>query len=123
MRTASFVTLAMMLVAGSAFAGGGAQEPQTSEGGPPSGRSGPVVDEAKCEAVWKSITEEGEVSADKVAPFIVNLEMVDTNKDGEVSDGEFKQGCEKGWVQEKPSKPADASGGGQTPEQPQSPQP
>jgi hypothetical protein len=53
----------------------------------------------------------------------VALEMVDTNKDKQVSDDEFEYGCEKGWVQEKPSKPADASGGGQTPAAPEKPQP
>ena len=36
---------------------------------------------------------------------------------------EFEDGCEKGWVQEKPSEPADASGGDQTPAAPQKPQP
>jgi hypothetical protein len=28
----------------------------------------------------------------------VALEMVDTNKDKQVSDDEFEYGCEKGWV-------------------------
>jgi hypothetical protein len=36
--------------------------------------------------------------ADKAAPFIVNFEMVDTNKDGKVTEDEFKQGCKNGWV-------------------------
>jgi hypothetical protein len=43
--------------------------------------------------------------------------MVDTNKDGKVTQDEFTEGCAKGLVQEQASKPTD-SGGGQTPEQP-----
>jgi hypothetical protein len=58
--------------------------------------------------------------ADKAAPFIVNFEMVDTNKDGKVTEDEFKQGCKNGWVQEQASKAGD-TGGGQTPDQPTKP--
>ena len=54
---------------------------------------------------------------DKAPPFIVNFEMVDTSKDGKISQEEFNEGCAKGLVQEQASKPAE-SGGGQTPEQP-----
>ena len=33
------------------------------------------------------------------APFFVNYEMVDTDKDGKISAAEFKAGCGKGWIQ------------------------
>jgi hypothetical protein len=36
---------------------------------------------------------------DKATPFVVNYEMVDTNKDGSVSKEEFTEGCSKGWIQ------------------------
>jgi hypothetical protein len=39
------------------------------------------------------------MSGDKVAPFIVNFQMVDTDKDGKISAAEFKTGCGKGWIQ------------------------
>jgi hypothetical protein len=127
MKLSTTVALAIMLAASSAFAGAGAPVPETPEGGPPSGRPGPVLDDDKCDAVWELITagadDDDSVAVDKASPYIVNLEMVDTNKDKQVSDDEFEDGCEKGWVQEKPSKPADATGGGQTPAAPEKPQP
>ena len=46
--------------------------------------------------------------------------MVDTNKDGKVTEDEFKQGCKNGWIQEQASKAGEA-GGGQTPDQPTKP--
>ena len=32
-------------------------------------------------------------------PFVVNYEMVDTDKDGKISQAEFQAGCSKGWIQ------------------------
>lgn len=111
-------TLTVMLSTGSALAGAGAPVPEKPEGGPPSGRPGAVLDPDKCKAVWSLTEREGDtLSQDKAAPFIVNFTMVDTNKDGKVSQDEFTKGCANGLVQEQASKPAE-SGGGQTPEQP-----
>jgi hypothetical protein len=39
------------------------------------------------------------LSKDKAAPFVVNYEMVDTDKDGKISAAEFTGGCSKGWIQ------------------------
>ena len=115
------ITLAaLMLLAGCSYAGagGGAPVPEKPEGGPPSGRPTAVLDDAKCTAVWEITEREGDTLVkDKAAPFVVNFEMVDTNKDGKISQDEFKEGCKGGWIQEKASKPGD-SGGGQTPQQP-----
>jgi hypothetical protein len=45
---------------------------------------------------------EGDIlSEGKAAPFIVNFKMVDTDRDGWITQDEFKQGCKNGWVQEK----------------------
>jgi hypothetical protein len=118
LKLAIVTTLTVMLSAGSALAGAGAPVPEKPEGGPPSGRPGAVLDPDKCKAVWSLTEREGDtLSQDKAAPFIVNFTMVDTNKDGKVSQDEFTDGCAKGLVQEQASKPAE-SGGGQTPEQP-----
>jgi hypothetical protein len=118
MKRATAMTVAILLSASSAFAGAGAPVPEKPEGGPPSGRPGAVLDPDKCKAVWSLTEREGDtLSQDKAAPFIVNFTMVDTNKDGKVSQDEFTDGCAKGLVQEQASKPAE-SGGGQTPEQP-----
>ena len=39
------------------------------------------------------------MSGDEALPYIVNFQMVDTDKDGKISAAEFKTGCRKGWVQ------------------------
>lgn len=118
MRVSTLAALALMLSAGTALAGGGAPVPEKPEGGPPSGRPSAVLDDSKCEAVWSMTERQGDVlSEDKAAPFVVNFQMVDTNKDGKISADEFKDGCKKGLVQEQASKPAN-SGGGQTPQNP-----
>jgi EF hand len=91
----------MLLSAGYAFAGGGAPVPEGSQAAAPSGRPGAVLDDAKCQSVWKMASPNGDtLSKDKAVPFIVNFEMVDTDKDGTISADEFKVGCGKGWVQE-----------------------
>jgi len=83
MKLAIATSIAVLLSAGSALAGAGAPVPEKPEGGPPSGRPGAVLDADKC----KALTErEGDtLSQDKAAPFIVNFEMVDTSKDGKIS--------------------------------------
>jgi EF hand len=122
MKPATFAALTMLLVASSAFAGGGAPVPEKPEGGPPSGRPGAILDDAKCEAVWSMTERQGDtLSEGKAAPFIVNFKIVDANNDGKITRDEFKEGCKKGLVQEQASRPAGATGGGQTPEQPTKP--
>jgi hypothetical protein len=119
---AALTALTILLGASSAFAGGGAPVPEKPEGGPPSGRPGAVLDDAKCEAVWTKTEREGDtLSEGKAAPFIVNFKMVDANNDGKITQDEFKDGCKKGFVQEEASKATDTTGGGQTPEQPTKP--
>jgi hypothetical protein len=83
MKLVTFTALFMLLSASYAFAGAGAPVPEKPEGGPPSGRPGPVLDEAKCKDVWSLTEREGDtLSQDKAARFIVNFTMVDTNNDG-----------------------------------------
>jgi hypothetical protein len=118
MKLATVAALAIMFGTSSAYAGAGAPVPEKPEGGPPSGRPGAILDEAKCKSVWSLTERQGDtLSQDKAAPFIVNFEMVDTDKDGKVNQDEFLEGCKKGLVQEQASKPGE-TGGGQTPEQP-----
>jgi EF hand len=116
MKLTPCAALTVLLGAGAAFAGGGAPVPETPQGGPPSGRPGAILDEKKCKAVW-SLTEREGITLTTAAPFMVNFQMVDTNKDGKVTLDEFMEGCKKGLVQEHASKPGEI-GGGQTPEQP-----
>ena len=122
MKIVMFTMVVTLFTATYALAGGGAPVPATPEGGPPSGRPGAVLDDAKCQSVWSMTEREGDtLSGDKAAPFIVNFKMVDTNGDAKITQDEFKDGCKKGLVQEQASRPADTTGGGQTPEQPTKP--
>jgi hypothetical protein len=123
MKKYLFASVLLVGFAGSAFAGAGAPVPEKPEGGPPSGRPGAILNDAKCQTVWSMTQREGDtLSGDKAAPFIVNFAMVDTDGDGKVSQAEFSEGCKKGLVQEQASRPEGAGGGGQTPEQPTKPQ-
>jgi hypothetical protein len=62
-------------------------------------------DRCEGQSVWKMASPNGDtLSQDKAVPFVVNYQMVDTDKDGKISADEFKTGCSKGWIQE-----ADAS--------------
>lgn len=122
MKIVMFTMVVTLFTATYALAGGGAPVPATPKGGPPSGRPGAVLDDAKCQSVWSMTEREGDtLSGDKAAPFIVNFKMVDANDDGKITQDEFKDGCKKGLVQEQASRPADTTGGGQTPEQPTKP--
>jgi hypothetical protein len=37
----------------------------------------------------------GDTSEDKAVPYVVNFQMVDTRKDGKITQDEFKAGCGK----------------------------
>jgi EF hand domain-containing protein len=100
MKLATFTAVAVLLSAGYAFAGGGAPVPEGSQAGESSGRPSAVLDDAACQNVWKMASPAGDTLAGaKAAPYIVNFQMVDTDKDGKISAAEFKTGCGKGWVQ------------------------
>jgi EF hand len=96
MKLVVFSALVLSLVSGYAYAGGG----QTPEAESPSDRPAAArLDEANCQAVWKLTERDGDVlTADKATPYIVNFQMVDTNKDGRISEAEFAEGCNGGWV-------------------------
>jgi hypothetical protein len=100
MKLATFTAVAVLFSAGYAFAGGGAPVPEGSQTGEPSGRPSAVLDDAACQSVWKMASPNGDaLASDKAVPYIVNFQMVDTDKDGKISPAEFKTGCGKGWVQ------------------------
>ena len=81
MKIATVAALAVLLSAGSAFAGAGAPVPEGSQKDPPSGRPGKVLSEAECTKAWQTAGPDGDtLSKDKATPFILNFEMVDTSK-------------------------------------------
>ncbi len=101
MKLATLTYAAVLLSAGYAFAGGGAPVPEGSQAPAPSGRPSAVLDDATCQSVWKTASPDGAtLSQDKAVPFVVNFQMVDTDKDGKISQAEFKSGCNGGWIQQ-----------------------
>jgi hypothetical protein len=100
MKLAILTSTMILLSSTYAFAGAGAPVPEGSQKPEPSGRPSAVLDDAKCDSVWKTASPNGDtISADKAVPYVVNFQMVDSNKDGKVSQSEFKAGCGKGWIQ------------------------
>jgi hypothetical protein len=67
------------------------------------------LDEAKCADVWTKAEKEGDtLSKGQAALYLVNFDQVDADDDGKISEAEFKDGCNKGLVQEAaaPQQPA-----------------
>jgi hypothetical protein len=62
-----------------------------------------------------STSGQGGLSKQEATPYIANFAMVDKNSDGNVSETEFQEGCQKGWVQA-----ASSSGSGQSGSSPSS---
>jgi hypothetical protein len=101
MKSATLTVIMVLLGTSAALAGAGAPVPEGSQNPPPSGRPRAALDDAKCESVWKMASPNGDTLVkDKAVPFVVNFEMVDTDKDGKISAAEFKAGCGKGWIQQ-----------------------
>jgi hypothetical protein len=100
MKTVLIASTAVLLGVGTAWAGAGAPVPEGSQTPPPSGRPSAALDDAGCQEVWKMASPNGDTLAkDKAVPFVVNFEMVDTDKNGSISQSEFQTGCGKGWIQ------------------------
>ena len=100
MKLLSIAAFAILLSTSAAMAGAGAPVPEGSQNPPPSGRPSAPLDDAACQEVWKMASPNGDtLSKDKATPFVVNYQMVDTDKDGKISAAEFKTGCGKGWIQ------------------------
>ena len=100
MKLAIVTSVAVLLSAGYALAGAGAPVPEGSQTPPSSGRPSAPLDDAACQDVWKMAAPNGDTLAkDKAVPFVVNYEMVDTDKDGKISQSEFQAGCGAGWIQ------------------------
>lgn len=119
MKIATVAALAVLLSAGSAYAGGGAPVPEGSQKEPPSGRPGKVLSEAECTKAWETAGPDGDVlSKEKATPFILNFEMVDTSKDAAISQQEWQDGCSKGWISADATTAKDMQG---MPAEPKSP--
>ena len=76
-----------------------APSPTDDEAGAPARPAAARLDEARCQAVWKAAEKEGDLlSAEGAKSYIEDFAVVDTNKDGKISEAEFTEGCSGGWV-------------------------
>jgi hypothetical protein len=100
MRLITLTSAVFLLSAGYALAGPGSEEPK-QPADPAAGRPTAILDDAKCASVWNMTQREGDaLSEGQAAPFVVNFQLVDANSDGKITEAEFKDGCQKGLVQE-----------------------
>jgi hypothetical protein len=106
------LTAAIVLLGTSyALAGPGAGQPR-QPADPSSGRPTAILDDAQCSDVWSAAQPSGDgLSEGQAAPYIVNFDLVDGNKDGKITEVEFKEGCKQGLVQkaEAPQQPSGQS--------------
>jgi hypothetical protein len=59
-----------------------------------------VVPKEKCAAAWKMASPGGDAIAGGAdVPVVLNITMVDSNKDGKVDADEFNKACAAGMVQ------------------------
>ena len=108
MKLVIVTSLALVVNCGYALAGAGAPVPEGSQTPPPSGRPSAPLDDAACQDIWKMASPAGDtLEKDKAVPFVVNIEMVDTDKDGKISQAEFQAGCGAGWIQKPDAATAD----------------
>ena len=59
------------------------------------------MSQAECQSIWNRLdtAKLGSVTEAQAKSYITDFKVVDTNKDGKVSQAEFKAGCDKGQVQ------------------------
>jgi hypothetical protein len=64
-------------------------------------RPGPPLDHANCQAAWKIASPHGDaLTKEKAAPYVVNFTVIDVNQDGKISEAEFKDACQGGWIKD-----------------------
>jgi hypothetical protein len=97
MKLATFTALAMLLSAGSAFAGAGAPGPEGAQAAPPSGRPSAVLDNAKCQDVWTKAGGGDSLSYDKAGPYVTNLKRADPDGDGKFTKGRVHGSLQVGF--------------------------
>jgi len=54
--------------------------------------------EDECRAIWNTAAGRADLSVDGARPYIDSFELVDTNRDRKISNGEFKAACAAGHV-------------------------
>jgi EF hand len=67
-------------------------------------KAGPPLDYAKCQTVWALASPTGAaLSFEKAAPYVMDFTVIDVNRDGKISEEEFRGACHGGWVKEASS--------------------
>ena len=90
MKAILLATVGVMLSSGLSYA--------KSPSGPKSGHPA-VLTNAECNGVWKDAVGGGDIlTRDKAAGYISDFAKADANRDGKISQAEFRQACKKGLV-------------------------
>jgi EF hand domain-containing protein len=90
MKAILLATVGVMLSSGLSYA--------ESPSGPKSGHPA-VLTNAECNGVWKDAVGGGDIlTRDKAAGYISDFAKADANRDGKISQTEFRQACKKGLV-------------------------
>jgi hypothetical protein len=90
LKFANLTSMALLLSAGYALAGASTME---------SGRPSAVLTPEQCQQVWgKAVPQGDSLAPADAAPFIVNFQQADADKDNKLSKKEFETGCTKGFV-------------------------
>ncbi len=65
------------------------------------GMPGRPLNYADCQAAWKKASPHGDaLSKEKAAPYVVDVTVLDVNLDGKISEDEFKDACQGGWIKD-----------------------
>ena len=90
MKAIVLATVGVLVSSGLSYA----ESPNAPKSGHPA-----VLTDAECNGVWKDAVSGGDVlTRDKAAGYISNFAKADANRDGKISQTEFKEACKKGLV-------------------------
>jgi hypothetical protein len=60
---------------------------------------GPPLDYAECARAWAMASpSDRSVPFEKVEPYVLDFTLIDVDRDGNLSEQEFKDACHDGWV-------------------------
>lgn len=92
MRLLIWTAAALLLGTGAAFAA------DTDSG--TAGRPSAVLTDSQCQAAWTKVkgNRDALISPKEGKGIVINFQQADTNKDGKVTEDEFRSACKNGFV-------------------------
>jgi hypothetical protein len=66
--------------------------------------TGPPLDYAECARAWAMASRTSSpVPFEKAEPYVLDFTVIDVDRDGNISEQEFKDACRNGWVKDPAS--------------------